>query len=345
MRFSCCLSLVLLLATGDAFSLSRVTAASWLGRRLPSTLLPGPNLNLRLKHEQGSLVLHAASSSAGNEGASRDALMSTLIDEMMEAAPYELPGIVSRELKLVSSPAFFMAIAAKADGSKSSKTKDSLGDLATTVMTTLDVIVQRTEEKGDVAGSTLQSLLSFAAEEDGEFMVPLSSEKSKAMRAAAKERLGVMDDAFLSTVNAWMRKSEEDGLDGMVTILQTVLQQWASLSLMTSTDDDGDASKRVPTSAVELLDKILATDASEWAALVSLELSDESSRATPKACSKDELLGEVQKRIETTVLGSAAGSYAQRVQAEFLRELTKRVQDSTADAGSGGGGDMQVVIE
>ena len=100
MTFSCCLSLVLLLATGDAFSLSRVTAASWLGRRLPSALLPGPNLNLRLKHEQGSLVLHAASSSAGNEGASRDALMSTLIDEMMEAAPYELPGIVSRELKV-----------------------------------------------------------------------------------------------------------------------------------------------------------------------------------------------------------------------------------------------------
>jgi hypothetical protein len=200
-----------------------------------------------------------ATSSEGNgsENLEVAALVDQLIDEMLEATPSDLPAIVSRELKLVSSPSFFMAVADKSDSAESEVVKNNLAALATAVMTTLEVIVQKTEEKSDVASETLQSILACGAEDDGEFLVPLSPLKSASLRQAAKERLKVMDEAFLSTVNAWMRKSQDDGLSGMVSILQTVLQHWAALTLTADPSiGAGDDSSANLASPSDLLDKV-----------------------------------------------------------------------------------------
>ena len=259
--------------------------------------------------------------------------VNALIEEMLRAAPYDLPGIVSRSLKLVSSRTFFLQIAAKSDEAKSNKARDALSTLATTVMTTLEVIVQRTEEKVDISTDTLQTILKAAAEDDGEFLVPLSLEKWLAMRnaAASCRDKALLDESFLSTVNAWMRKSEEGGLSGMVTILQTALQQFAALELAAN---PAVGSTSDVTSASELLDKVLATTPEAWSSMVAYELGRSNA-----VCTKDGLLGEIQARIETIVLGAGAGSYAQRVQAEFLRELTERIKSS------GEGPGFSVVVE
>lgn len=69
---------------------------------------------------------------------------------------------------------------------------------------------------------------------------------------------------------------------------------------------------------------MLASDSDDWSSLLAASLTGASA-----VCSPDTLLAEVQSRIETIVLGQEAGSYAQRIQAEFLRELSERVQDVT----------------
>ena len=225
---------------------------------------------------------------------------------------------------MVSSPSFFVRIAELNDKARSSEDKKRLAALADTVMTTLDVIVRRTEEQVDTSAETLQSILSAAAEEDGEFLVPLSAAKALALRAAVLERAPVLDDGFLSTVNAWMRKSEETGLSGMVTMLQNVLQQYASTVLMRN---PALTATSTPETIADLLDKIMATDPATWDAAITSELG-----RADAVCDVEELLGEVQARIETIVLGQGAGSISQQVQAEYLRELTDRIQASTVVA-------------
>jgi len=247
-----------------------------------------------------------------------------LLNEMLEAAPYDLPGIVSRSLKLVSTPSFFMAIAARADKAPEAK-KRELDVLAKSVVSCLEVIVQRTEEKVDAKAELLQEVLKAAAEDDGEFLVPLSSEKWAALRGAMREASeaapGALDESFLSTVNAYMKKCEEDGIAGMVTMLQAVLQTYASIVLAVQVEVDTEAEAE---SAAALLDKLLASNPAGWAALAKHELAKPDSPCG----SAEDLLNEVQARIESVVLGAGAGTYAQRVQAEFLRELMDRIEDS-----------------
>ena len=40
-----------------------------------------------------------------------------------------------------------------------------------------------------------------------------------------------LDEALLSNAYAWMRKSHDDGLDGMVALLQKALQTYASIAI------------------------------------------------------------------------------------------------------------------
>ena len=297
-------TILLVVAVGDAF----VPGAGGMGiRRRGPPRAPAP----------------AAAAAASNGRAPSQKDYDNLIAEMLETAPYELPSVVSRSLKLVSSPSFFVRIAELNDVARSTEDKEKLAALADTVMTTLDVIVRRTEEQVDTSAETLQSILAVAAEDDGEFLVPLSAEKALAFRAAVLERTAVLDDGFLSTVNAWMRKSEETGLSGMVTILQNVLQQYASAVLMSN---PALTATSKPKTAADLLDKIMATDPATWDAAIAAELD---SAAADSVCDTESLLGEVQARIETIVLGQGAGTYAQQVQAEYLKELTERIQQAS----------------
>jgi hypothetical protein len=92
----------------------------------------------------------------------------------------------------------------------------------------------------------------------------------------------------------------------MVYILQTVLQLYASIELSRSGDGTSQA-----------LSKVLKAPEGEWESLIrdmnaAGEISEES------------FLEEVQKKMETIVLGRSSGSYDQRILAEFLSELQER---------------------
>ena len=133
----------------------------------------------------------------------------------------------------------------------------------------------------------------------GEFDVPLQRESVERMRKALEG--AVVDERMLNTVYAWIRKSDEDKMDGMVHILQILLQCYAARELDTGATP---------------LDQVIAARADEWP-----EKFDE---IIDGGFSEEAFNKDLQKRMEGVVLNLPNGSYAQRVQAEYLKEVEDR---------------------
>lgn len=162
------------------------------------------------------------SSSSRIEGNQRDpteeelAIMDEMITKLADAKPYDLPNAVRRAFRVCSSPQFFMRIAARADEATNDE-KEKLSALASNLVATLDAVVSTTEDQLDERAKEVQNVVTAAAELDGEFLVPLSAERIQSMQdEVAKLDPAILDEGFLSTVDAWMNKSHQDGLDGMV---------------------------------------------------------------------------------------------------------------------------------
>ena len=99
-----------------------------------------------------------------------------------------------------------------------------------TSLKTLTVVVESAEQKIDDSSAILQEVVASCAEPDGEFLVPLSEERFSSLQKAVwtKMEAGELGEIALSTVDAWAKKAQDDGLDGMVSILRKVLQLYAS---------------------------------------------------------------------------------------------------------------------
>jgi hypothetical protein len=156
-------------------------------------------------------------------------IMDDMITKLMKAKPYELPSAVSKAIRVISSPRFFMRIAERVDIATNELEKQQLSTLASNLVTTIEAVVSTAEDKLDDRARGVETVVKAAAEPgSGEFLVPLSQERLEAMRVALKKIDPLdQDEGFLSTVDAWMNKSHMDGLDGMVVILQKVLQIYA----------------------------------------------------------------------------------------------------------------------
>ena len=103
----------------------------------------------------------------------------------------------------------------------------------------------------------------------------------------------------------------QDGLDGMVVIFQKLLQLWAAEELVAA--GAGNA----------VLERLLLVDEEEWSGILAaaIEAGETDAEAMQAA---------VQGCVERVVLQQASGSYGQRVQAEFLRELLSRLRKEPA---------------
>jgi len=218
--------------------------------------------------------------------------------------------------RVVSSPQFFLRIAALTDDAEDGKEKEKLAALASNLVATLEVVVETTEEQLDERAKDVENVVKAAAEPDsGEFLVPLIPERLQSMRKAL-EALdeSALDEGFLSTIDAWMNKSHLDGMDLMVQILQTLLQMYAGTKIYRARKASGSDNSKPE---AQLFDKLLKMESDQWEAEIRKAAED-----VPPA----ELKSEVQKSIETIVLGLETGSTAQQVQAEYLRELVARIE-------------------
>ena len=270
-------------------------------------------------------------------------LMDDMITKLAAAEPYELPGAVSKAIRVVSSPQFFLRIANRADQETDAEMKARLMALSENLVQTIQAVVSTMEERLDDRAKDVESVVKAAAEPDsGEFLVPLSAERVDAMRdALGKLDSATLDEGFLSTVDAWMNKSHQDGMDGMVGILQKVLQMYAGMEIKRAraelqanvgaavsgksqaTADEvlAEEERQGPKPAAALMERLMEVDADLWNVEMRKRFEDAGSGVTSKA-----LLGEVQRTIEGVVLGLENGSMAQRVQAEFLKELVQRIE-------------------
>lgn len=245
--------------------------------------------------------------------------MDEMIDKLSLAKPYELPNAVRRAFRVCSSPQFFMRIAERSDKA-SGEEQERLSALASNLVSTLEAVVETTEEQLDERAKEVERVVKAAAEPDsGEFLVPLIPERIDAMRSAIQKLdESSLDEGFLSTLDAWMNKSHQDGMDLMVQILQKVLQMYAGLQIKRSLDRQPETAALVSEPTKALFDKLLAADADAWNAII-LE-------GTKSDVTIPELQKQVQRTMETIVLSLDAGSMAQRVQAEYLQEMSKRVE-------------------
>ena len=161
-------------------------------------------------------------------------------------------------------------------------------------------MVERTESTIEEASSGVQQVVGAAADPaSGEFDVPLKADALERMKSAL-ETVAV-DERMLNTIYAWIRKSDENGLDGMVHILQRLLQLYAAREL-----DE----KKTP------LDTVIRATAEEW----TMHFID----VSKDGYSETAFVKDLQRRMEGVVLNLPNGSYAQRVQAEYLKEIEDR---------------------
>lgn len=263
------------------------------------------------------LASSSASRFEGNQrlpSAEELAVMDEMINQLADAKPYELPVAVKRAFRIIRSPPFFLRIAERTDQAESEEERSKLEALATNLVSTLEVVVETTEEQLDERAVDVESVVKAAAEPDsGEFLVPLTPERIAAMKAV----LGglpesSLDEGFLATLDSWIVKSHQDGMDLMVGILQKVLQMYSGLQVKRSLERAAEFKDDDTTELFELL----STDADLWASQI------KTSKDLPT------LKKQVQKTMETIVLSLETGSMAQQVQAEYLKELMNRLEEA-----------------
>ena len=267
------------------------------------------------------------------------AVIDDMISKLGNAKIYELPAAVAPAICVISSPQFFLRIAERADETKDPDEKEKLSALAENLVNTIKAVVSMAEDGMADRQRDVETVVKAASEpETGEFLVPLTPERINAMRIEL-EKLEPEDlnEGFLTTIDAWMNKVSQDGMDGMVVILQKVLQIYAGtvisrarLRLQANVgaalvgEDQAVADALVASggesTASSMFEKLLHVDTDEWNAEIKsgIEGSD--------GVTKDALIGEVQKTMEGVILGLENGSMTQRIQAEFLRELVTRIE-------------------
>lgn len=270
-------------------------------------------------------------------------IMDDMITKLMEAKPYELPNAVSKAIRVISSPRFFIRIAERSDMTNDPIEKEKLSTLANNIVTTMDAVVSTAQEKLDDRAKNVEEVVKAAAEPDsGEFLVPLSADRIAAMKARLEKiNPADLDEGFLTTIDTWMNKAHEDGLDGMVGILQKVLQMYAggaikrarlelqaSVGAAVTGEGQAKANEMVakqeasdPKPEATFMDKLLGMDTDIWDKEIRSIFSNGNSGVTVSS-----LTGEIQRTMEAVILGLENGSMVQRVQAEYLKELLTRVE-------------------
>jgi alpha-L-fucosidase len=139
------------------------------------------------------------------------AVIDDMITKMSNAKPYELPNAVSRAMRVVSSPQFFLRIAERADGTSDPEEKEKLGAFADNLVNTIRAVVSVTEDSLNERAADVERVVKAASEpESGEFLVPLSVDRIDAMRVEM-EGLEAEDlnEGFLSTIDSWMNKAHQ----------------------------------------------------------------------------------------------------------------------------------------
>jgi len=131
----------------------------------------------------------------------------------------------------------------------------------------------------------------------------------KSIRAAMDRNAEALDEALLSNAFAYIKKASDDRFDSLVALLQKILQLYAGRALRgpETTGVDG------------FLNELVYAEEGEWDRLLR-------ERAAAGELAEASFMEALQRKMEATVLGLQSGGYAQRVQAEYLKEVEARAR-------------------
>ncbi|KAF8031883.1 hypothetical protein BT93_D0946 [Corymbia citriodora subsp. variegata] len=245
-----------------------------------------------------------------------------LIDLLRHANPQELPKIVAENI-LAFNEGFWIRLAARNDTCKSEDDKKDYEELALSVMSIVDRLVHKTNEKIESSTDVLKGILKPVVDEKEEIpWPPRDPEALKAMEEEVMqmEQEGQLDEGFLSEVNAQLRQAKEDGdKPGLVAMLQKVLQLYASIVL--SKRSYAKRGNEV-LKAEEFLEVLIKAPEEEWNKLLLDGMTVGKGDVSP-----EDLNAVIKKRIERTLIRTEGGSYQQRVLTEYLKGIQSRAEE------------------
>ena len=223
--------------------------------------------------------------------------------------PTQLPKLLAENLRSIDQR-LFLRLAEMSDAEEDDFEKLRIRQLATLVASTLETLIEQTDAQMDADATVVQELLQGLADDSGEFELPVPAERLGALRESLRERGGALDEGFVATVKAYMRKASDDGLDGMVDILRVLLQAYAAERLRSLAGsqpaEEGDEAARAAVVAA------FEASPAEW---------DQVLRAQSSECGAEAVVQLLQDKMGEVVLSMPAGSAVQTVLAEYLNEL------------------------
>lgn len=245
-----------------------------------------------------------------------------LIDLLRHANPQEVQQIVGENI-LAFNEGFWIRLAARTDTCKSDDDKKDYEELALSVMSIVDRLVHKTNEKIESSTDVLKGILKPVVDEKEEISWPPRDPKAlKAMEEEVmqREQEGQLDEGFLSEVNAQLRQAKEDvDKPGLVAMLQKVLQLYASrvLSKRSYAKRGNEVLK-----AEEFLEVLIKAPEEEWNKLLLDGMTVGKGNVSP-----EDLYAVIKKRIERTLIRTEGGSYQQRVLTEYLKGIQSRAEE------------------
>ncbi|KAH8510657.1 hypothetical protein H0E87_008265 [Populus deltoides] len=245
-----------------------------------------------------------------------------LIDMLRDANPRELQKLVVENV-LAFNEGFWIRLAARTDTCKSEDDKKDYEELAISVMSIVDCLVHKTNEKIESATDILKEILKPIV--DGEEEIhwpPTDPEALKLMEKdiIQREQEGQLDEGFLAEVSAQLRQAKEDGdKPGLEAMLQKVLQLYASsiLSKRSYAKKGEEVLK-----AEQFLETIIKAPEEEWNKLLLDGMTVGKGEISP-----EELYAVIKKRIERTLIRTEGGSYQQRILTEYLKGIQSRAEE------------------
>eukprot|EP00270_Netrium_digitus_P011050 TRINITY_DN3487_c0_g1_i1.p1 TRINITY_DN3487_c0_g1~~TRINITY_DN3487_c0_g1_i1.p1 ORF type:complete len:388 (-),score=113.56 TRINITY_DN3487_c0_g1_i1:111-1205(-) len=267
----------------------------------------------------------------GQDSLSEEALKSTVeldlfLDKLRDCDSQKLPQLVAENV-LAFDQRFWLRLATRAESCPSQDDKADMEELAQSIMSIIERLVQGTEDRinksTDMLTEMLNSAVIAAGEEGQEFVwPPRDPDYLQKLKQAVveRERSGQIDEGFLSAVTAQLRNAAEArDKPGLVAMLQTVLQMYAAICFAQRSyaiNTDGSVNH-----AEVLLEKLLSEEEERWQDIIRDGVEYGGGQVK-----EDELLTAVEKRKERLFMRTESGSYKQRVLGEYLQEVETRVQ-------------------
>ena len=167
--------------------------------------------------------------------------------------PDQLPKLLADNLKSIDQR-LFLRLAEMSDEETDDYEKLRIRQLATLVASTLETILEQADRQMSEDAEVVQGLLRSLSLESGEFELPIAPAQLSACRSAIRESLPKLDEGFVGTVKAYMRKASDDGLESMVDVLRVLLQTFASERLRSLAADGVGMSDGVKSALIAVLD-------------------------------------------------------------------------------------------